>query len=99
MNGTGIARDWLHAQDRDPAVVARASTEYGTSDVLTRMIEEDLVSERIVIEIYRPLIQWFGNDDPTGRRMFEAILKDEEDHAGDLSDLLAAVDPRSKPRG
>jgi bacterioferritin len=85
--------------DFNPATVtARASTEYGTSDVLARMIEEDLVSERIVIEIYRRLIAWFGHADPTSRRMFEEILKDEEDHARDLSDLLAAVDPRSEPQ-
>jgi bacterioferritin len=85
--------------DFNPATVtARASTEYGTSDVLTGMIEEDLISERVVIEIYRRLIQWFGHEDPTSRRMFEKILADEEDHANDLSNLLAAIDPRSEPR-
>jgi bacterioferritin len=84
--------------DFNPAtVVARASTEYGTSDVLTEMIEEDLVAERVVIEIYRKVIRWFGQDDPTSRRMFEKILGDEEDHANDLSDLLASIGPRSKP--
>jgi bacterioferritin len=62
------------------------------------MIEEDLVAERVVIEIYRKLVRWFGNEDPTSRRMFENILADEEDHANDLSDLLAAIDPRSEPR-
>jgi bacterioferritin len=82
----------------NPATVsARASTEYGESQVLTGMIEEDLVSERVVIEIYRKLIHWFGNGDPTSRRMFEKILADEEDHANDLSNLLAAMDPRSGP--
>lgn len=85
--------------DFNPATVtSRASTEYGTTDVLTQMIEEDLVSERIVIEIYRRVVKWFGNDDPTSRRLFEKILKDEEDHANDLSDLLAAIDPRSEPQ-
>jgi bacterioferritin len=84
--------------DFNPSTVtARASTEYGTSDILSKMIEEDLVAERVVIEIYRRLIRWFGNDDPTSRRMFEKILEDEEEHANDLSDLLAAVDPRSEP--
>jgi bacterioferritin len=84
--------------DFNPATVtARASTEYGKSDVLTQMIEEDLVAERVVIEIYRKLIKWFGSDDPTSRRMLEKILADEEDHANDLSDLLAAIDPRSAP--
>jgi bacterioferritin len=85
--------------DFNPATVtARATTEYGKSDVLTRMIEEDLVAERIVVEIYRKLIQWFGNADPTSRRMLEKILADEEDHANDLSNLLASIDPRSSPR-
>jgi bacterioferritin len=63
------------------------------------MIEEDLVAERVVIEIYRKVIQWFGNEDPTSRRMFEKILADEEDHANDLSDLLATVGSRSDPGG
>lgn len=76
------------------SVTKRASTEYGQSDVLTEMIKEDLIAERVVIEIYRRIVQWFGNDDPTSRRMFEKILADEEDHARDLSDLLAAVGPR-----
>jgi bacterioferritin len=79
-------------------VTKRAATEFGTTGALSGMIEEDLVAERIAIEIYRKLIQWFGNDDPTTRRMLEKILKDEEDHANDLSDLLAAIDPRSEPR-
>ncbi len=85
--------------DFNPATITvRASTEYGQSDVLARMIEDDLVAERVVIEIYRQLVKWFGNDDPTSRRMFEKILADEEEHANDLSDLLAAIDPRSEPR-
>jgi bacterioferritin len=86
--------------DFNPATVTkRASTEYGTSDVLALMIEEDLVAERVVIEIYRKIVQWFGNADPTSRRMFEKILADEEDHANDLSDLLATVGSRSDSAG
>lgn len=87
--------------DFNPATIAeRSSTEYGSSgpDVeLTQLIKEDLVSERIAIEIYRKLVSFFGNADPTTRRMFEQILADEEEHAADLADLLAAVDPRNKP--
>jgi bacterioferritin len=84
--------------DFNPSTVTpRASTEFGKSDVLAEMIKEDLISERIVIEIYRRIVRWFGNEDPTSRRMFEKILEDEEDHADDLSDLLAAMDPRSEP--
>ena len=52
------------------------------------MVKEDLIAERIAIMTYRKMIEWFGNEDPTTRRMLEEILKDEEDHADDLSDLL-----------
>ena len=59
------------------------------------MIKEDLIAERIVIEVYQKMIRYFGNDDPTTRLMVEHILKDEEEHAADLSDLLYITDPSS----
>lgn len=75
--------------DFNPATVAvRTATEYGAGTDLFKLIEEDLVAERIAIMVYREMIEWFGAGDPTTRRMLEEILKDEEDHAGDLSDLL-----------
>lgn len=69
-------------------VLQRTATEYGTGTNLLKLVEEDLIAERIAIMIYRELITWFGTSDPTTRRMLEEILKDEEDHADDLSDLL-----------
>jgi bacterioferritin len=71
-------------------IMQRTATEYGSgTDDLYKMIEEDLVAERIAIMHYRELINWFGTADPTTRRMLEEILADEEDHANDLADLLA----------
>jgi bacterioferritin len=78
-------------------VLARAATEYGTSTSLADMIREDLVAERVVIEIYRRMVGWFGNADPTSRRLIEIIMAEEEEHANELASLLAAVDPRSEP--
>ncbi len=75
--------------DFNPATIAqRTATEYGTGQDLLKLVEEDLVAERIAIMVYREMIEWFGSSDPTTRRMLEEILKDEEDHADDLSDLL-----------
>lgn len=75
--------------DFNPATIApRTATEYGTGTDLLKLVEEDLIAERIAIMVYREMIEWFGGSDPTTRRMLEEILKDEEDHADDLADLL-----------
>jgi len=79
--------------DFNPATVAqRTATEYGTSGDLVTLIEENLIAERVAIMVYRKLIEWFGTNDPTTRRMLEEILKDEEEHADDLSDLISTRD-------
>jgi bacterioferritin len=76
--------------DFNPNTISqRTTTDYGKGETLEQMIKEDLIAERIVITIYRKMIQWFGTGDPTTRRMLEGILKDEEDHANDLADLLS----------
>ena len=75
--------------DFNPGTVSqRTATEYGVGRDLLKLIEEDLIAERIAIMVYRKLIDWFGSKDPTTRRMLEEILQDEEEHADDLSDLL-----------
>lgn len=58
-------------------VLARTATEYGTGTDFLKLVEEDLIAERIAIMIYRELIEWFGSSDPTTRRMLEQILEDE----------------------
>jgi bacterioferritin len=84
--------------DFNPATIAsRSVTEFGQATTLAGMIKEDLIAERIAIEVYRKVINWFGNADPTTRRLLEGILADEEDHANDLSALLAAFDAREEP--
>lgn len=78
--------------DFNPAsFIQRSVTEYGKETDLLGMIREDLVAERVVIEVYRKLIHWFGDQDSTTRRILEKILEDEEEHANDLADLLATL--------
>lgn len=75
--------------DFNPATFPKqAVTDFGDAKTLIEMINDDLVAERIVITVYRDLIEWFGMKDPTTRIMLEKILKDEEEHANDLADLL-----------
>ena len=72
-------------------LLMRSHAEYVEGATLTDMIKEDLVAERIAIDSYREMITYFGNDDPTSRRMLEGILAVEEEHADDLVNLLEKV--------
>jgi bacterioferritin len=78
--------------DFNPAgLLTKSHAEYAEGDTLQDMIKEDLVAERIAIDSYREMIKYFGNDDPTSRRMLEGILAMEEEHADDLVNLLEEV--------
>lgn len=72
-------------------LLTRSHAEYVEGETLTDMIKEDLVAERIAIDSYRDMINYFGNDDPTSRRLMENILAVEEEHADDLVNLLGEV--------
>jgi bacterioferritin len=79
-----------------PEVIAKAShSEYQEGSSLADMIREDLVAERIAVETYREIVNYFGEHDPTSRLMMEEILAKEEEHADDLVNLLFAVEPRT----
>ncbi len=80
------------APDFNPqGLLSKSHAEYAEGDTLLDMITEDLVAERIAIDSYREMIQYFGNDDPTSRRMLEGILAMEEEHADDLVSLLQDI--------
>jgi len=70
---------------------SRSHAEYVEGETLLDMIKEDLVAERIAIDSYRDMIDYFGNDDPTSRRMLEGILAVEEEHADDLVSMLGEL--------
>jgi len=72
-------------------LLTRSHAEYVEGDTLQDMIKEDLVAERIAIDSYRDMINYFGNDDPTSRRLMESILAVEEEHADDLVNLLGGL--------
>ena len=78
----------------NPAVISQTShSEYVEGTSLEDMLREDLVAERIAIQTYREMINFFGDKDPTTRRLMEEILAVEEEHADDIADLLFAVEP------
>jgi bacterioferritin len=69
-------------------LLTRSHSEYVEGTTLVDMIKEDLVAERIAIESYSEIIRYFGNNDPTSRRLMEEILAKEEEHAEDMRTLI-----------
>jgi bacterioferritin len=80
------------APDFSPQGLAtRSHAEYIEGNSLEDMIKEDLVAERIAIDSYREMAEYFGTKDITTRRLMEEILAKEEEHADDLATLLEGM--------
>jgi bacterioferritin len=75
------------------SLLERSVSHYVEGETLADMIREDLIAERVVIDVYREMIKYFGDKDPTTRILIEELLEAEEEHASDLSDLLFVVNP------
>ena len=76
-------------------LLQRSVSQYVEGENLADMIREDLIAERVVIEVYQDMIRYFGNNDPTTRVIMEKLLHDEEEHADDLADLLYITNPET----
>ncbi len=73
-------------------LLMRSHSEYIEGETLVDMIKEDLIAERIAIDSYTEMIRYVGDDDITTRRILEAILAVEEEHADDLASMLTDID-------
>ena len=88
------------APDFNPeGLLTRSHAQYAEGNSLVDMIKENLIAERIAIESYLEMIRYFGNDDPTSRRLVEKVLEQEEEHADDMATLLETLDPRQPGEG
>lgn len=72
------------------SLLRRSHAAYDESSELKAMIQANLVAERVAIEAYSQLITLIGDKDSTTRRLLEDILADEQQHADELKDWLAA---------
>jgi bacterioferritin len=66
----------------------RSHADYDESKDLQAMIRSNLIAERVAIEAYSQMIALIGDKDSTTRRVLEAILSQEQEHADELSDWL-----------
>jgi bacterioferritin len=76
-------------------LLERSISHYVEGETLAEMIREDLIAERMVIEVYQEMVRYFSDNDPTTRVLMEELLKKEEEHASDLADLLYIANPET----
>lgn len=76
-------------------LVKRSVSQYVEGETLADMIREDLIAERMVIDVYQRMIEFFGTKDPTTRVLIEHIKGEEEEHASELSDMMFIVNPET----
>lgn len=72
-------------------LMTRSHAQYAEGTDVPDMVKEDLIAERIAIASYQDIARWLGEDDPTSRRLIESLLEVEEEHAEDLSSILAGL--------
>ena len=88
------------APDFNPqGLLTRSHAQYVEGSSLIDMIKENLIAERIAIESYTEMARFFGENDPTSRRLMESVLAQEEEHADDMATLLESLDPREPTDG
>lgn len=73
-------------------IIGSSHLDYVVCNNLNEMIKENLMAEKIAIEVYRSNIIKLGEQDPTTRRVLEDILAVEEEHADDLLELKYEYD-------
>jgi bacterioferritin len=61
--------------------------ELGDDEMLTDMLAEDLIAERIAIDTYREIIRYLGDQEPATRQLIERIMSAEQGHAEELASL------------
>ncbi len=77
--------------DYDPNCLASrlAEPQDGPGQFAQR-VQENLAAEQAVVKLYRELIAYFADRDPETAAMLQEIIRDEEDHASDMEDLLVS---------
>jgi bacterioferritin len=61
--------------------------ELADDEMLTDMLAEDLIAERIASDTYREIIRYLGDQEPATRQLIEKIMSAEQGHAEELASL------------
>ena len=59
-------------------LLERSVSQYVEGETLAEMIREDLIAERMVIDVYKEMVRYFADNDPTTRILIEELQRKEE---------------------
>lgn len=90
-----------------PLLPDRGEVGLADDELLTDMLAEDLIAERIAIDTYRDIVRYLGDHEPATRQLVEKIMSAEQGHTEGLASLrdqmlrrdraVAATDAASQP--
>ena len=75
----------------------RREIELADDEMLTDMLAEDLIAERIAIDTYRDIIRYLADHEPATRQLIEKIMSAEQGHAEELASLRDEMLRRDRP--
>ena len=85
--------------DFNPAIlVRRGYSDYTHPGNPLDMLQEDLIAERITIDIYHEMIRFVATRDPKTRQLLEEILAREEEHAQKLATKISCLSSQRPAR-
>lgn len=84
--------------DFNPTVLAqRGYSDYTSTADPIDVMKEDLIGERIAIDIYREMIRFVAGRDAVTCEMLEEIMAHEQQHVDKLAARIKALEPASTP--
>jgi bacterioferritin len=65
----------------------RREIELADDEMLTDMLAQDQIAERIAIDTYRDIVRYLADHEPATRQLIEKIMSAEQGHAEELASL------------
>jgi bacterioferritin len=80
----------------EPSSASDRGDVQSDDEMLTDMLAEDLIAERIAIDTYREIIRYLGEHEPASRQLIENIMSVELGHAEELASLRDDIRRRDR---
>lgn len=84
--------------DFNPTILAqRGYSDYTSTAEPLDILKEDLIGERIAVDIYREMIRFVAGRDPVTCELLEDIMNHEQEHVDKLAARIQVLQPAPTP--